>query len=343
MNLWVVNRQGKVSDMTKPIRYDINTDYITPDASEFELAPNDILDFKNGDFIYAKDPLGELKYFGLLNSFEDNRLIGHSLLKLLDFEIIATRISGQSFERHALGLINRYLINDVHKNMKILRIAVESDTPHTYQPSEPPSVVNLMSYLINGFKKYNVVWEFDRFHDGILYTRLISKKDRITVSDNNVGITNWEVSTTNVGSNTPNHVIIVDKAMKNMEVPVILSQWWLTDTNKIVNSTKDVSVVEPTDTVIAIYDKTEADKPTYAEVAEDHLAASYYSHEITVSIEQSNKLINVDDLYIGLFVNVYRYGRKYDSVITAIGTQSDDTTTEVTFGHIRSRFSELLK
>ena len=341
MNIWTITRKGVISDAEEAAGYDINTDAISMDASNFEVKNSDEVIFEDNGFLLAKFHGGKFAYFGLLSSFENDTLVANDLIKLLDFEFPATKGSGSSFEQHAKNLITRYLINDTGKNMSILNIEVRTNTKHIYQPSEPPTPTNLMSYMINGFKKYNVVWRFDRFENGKIYTVIEAPKDTIQLKDNIFSITDWDMSTTEVGKGIVNHLLIVDKTTNNMEAPKVLSQWWLTTDNEVTSNANHAKIFKPTKTKVWIYDTKAEDKPTYQEVAEAEIKGSYYAHELSFKMIK-NELVDIDKLYIGLFVTIIKGGRIFKSVLTGIRMTSDGDAIEFSFGHIRSRFTELL-
>lgn len=342
MNIWVIGRDGKIRDATESYSYEIDMDVLTTNKSSFTLMDESIRYLK-GDFIMGKEPGSrKLKYFGIIDSFEDKKMICNDIITLINFEFPATRMNGQSFESHMKNLITRYLINDFGKELSILEIEVVTNTPHTYQPVDPPTPTNMMKYLINAFKKYNITWTFDRFENGKIYTRIENVKSTIQMKDNVNSFNNWSVSTTEVGKGIENHLIIVNKTTTNSESPVVLSEYWLTTENEVTASINS-KVFLPTRTRIWVYDTEATDKPTYLEVAESDLKGSYYAHEISVDAFKNNNIIDVFNLYHGMLATIIRENVTYQSVLTGYTFDSESELVELRFGHIRSRLSELLE
>lgn len=343
LNIWIINRNGETSESTQVFDYEINTDYITSEKSSFEL-PGNYLEFSIGDFLLAKFKGGDgLAFFGVIDSYENNKIICNDVYSLVNFEFPATRISGKSFEQHAKNLITRYLINDVNKQMNIVDIDVLTNTSHIYQPSEPPTPTNIMKYLINAFKKYNVVWRFDSFQNKRIKTSLVNVTDSIQFKNNLYDFVNWDVSTTEVGRGIDNHLIIIDKRTTNSESPTILSEWWLTTENEVTQDKNHWLIDRPTKTKIYVYDTTEEDKPTYQEVAESEIKGSYYSHEISFEVHNKNKFIDFKALKIGTLANIYYNDAVYQSVLTGFTYSNASEFVQLRFGHIRSRLSEILE
>lgn len=343
LNVWVIKRNGETSESFQVIDYEISIDYLTNEKSSFELL-NNTFDFSRGDFLLAKFKNGGgVAFFGLIDSYENNKVICNDIYNLMNFDFPATRISGKSFEQHAKNLISNYLINDNNKQMKILDVAVMTDTSHLYQPSEPPTPTNIMKYLINAFKKYNVVWRFDDYQNKRIKTSLVNVTDTIQFKNNLYDFVNWDVSTTEVGRGIDNHLMIINKTTKNSEVPTILSQWWLTTENEVTQDANDPLIERPTKTKVYVYDTTEEDKPTYQEVAESEIKGSYYSHEISFEVHNKNKFIDFKTLKIGTLANIYYNDTVYQSVLTGYTYSNASEFVQLRFGHIRSRLSEILE
>lgn len=344
MNIWIIKRNGVIDGGMEVYTYDgIGRDYITTEKATFRTTKDD-LDVTKGDFLMAKFPNGEgISYFGVIQSYENRDIVCNDIISLVNFEFPATRSTGPSFELHAKNLINRYLIQDPSKLMDILEITIKSNTTHIYQPSEPPTPTNLMKYLINGFKKYNVVWTFDRFENGKIYTSIESVTTSIRLKNNLSHFIDWDVSTTEVGRGIDNHLLIVNKTTNNSEGPNVLSEWWLTMENTVVNNRNNPLIFKPTKTKVWIYDTTVEDKPTYQEVAESELLGSYYAHEISVKVHFDNQIVDLRKLQIGTLATIYYNDREYKSVLTGYSFDSNSPYATVMFGHIRSRFSELLE
>ena len=342
LNIWIIKRNGETSDHRKTVSYEINRDYLTAEKSTFEVLED--VEFQNGDFLMAKFQDGKgVAFFGVIDSSENKTIVCNDIFSLVNFEFPATRISGDSFENHARNLINRYLIQDQNKVMNILDINVTSNTRHIYQPAEPPTPTNLMKYLINGFKKYNVVWSVDGIENGRIKSRIHACTDTIQIKDNVYSFIDWDVSTTEVGKGVENHILIINKNTTNSEGPNILSQWWLTSDNEVVNNHDHPNIVKPTKTKVWIYDTTEEDKPSYEDVANSELKGRYYSHEIMVKIPTDSEIIDFDILTIGRLATIVRNEVTYQSVLTGYLLNDEEEYITLYFGHIRSRLSELLE
>ncbi len=342
MNIWVLSRNLEEVQHTQTSEHEMSTDYITMDPSRFDILDNDIT-YKKGDFLIGKfEDTSLFSYFGIITSKEDNTFVTKSLLALLDFEIPTARIKGPSFETHVRDLIYKYLVNDPTKNLNNLVIDVETNTPHNYQPKEPPSQTNMTTYMINGFKKYNVVWEFVRVKDDKIYTVLKRVTKKVHIKNNVDYLYNWSFSNTEVGVGVANQLLIVDKTTNDMMNPKILSTWYINEENELTQNADDPKIYKPTKTVVNIYDTTEEKKPAYKDVADEELKGATYSHEIQCTMRRGNLLISDEDLLIGTLYEIVYDGETYQSVIAGYSF-SDDITVELRFGHIRSRLSEILE
>ncbi|MBS7578288.1 MULTISPECIES: hypothetical protein [unclassified Enterococcus] len=343
VNLWIIDRQGDITQ--EPIvvsRSTIQPDYITQDSSEFELP--ETATFVQGDFVLAKVMNSEsIVYFGVVSSYEDNKLIANDILNLVNFEFPATRMTGSSFEQHFKNLVNRYLLQDTTKDLSILDIDVKTNTSHIYQPAEPPTATNLMKYAINAFKKYNIVWRFDRFENGRIKTVIEAVTDSISFKDNIVDLQDWEVSTTEVGKNTENHLMIVNKNTTNSEGPNILAERYLTTENEITSAASNPNISKPTKTKVAIFDTTATSNPTYDELANSELKGNFYSHEITFTMSKDNEFLPFYKMKLGTLATIFREGKMYKSVLTGYEYASDSNRILMKFGHVKSRLSELLE
>lgn len=342
VNIWIIDRNGEITQ--EPIivsRSTIQPDYITQDSSQFELP--ETASFVRGDFILAKvADSSAVTYFGVVASYEDNTVIANDLLGLVNFEFPATRMSGPSFEQHLKNLINRYLIQDGAKKLNILDIEVKTNTSHIYQPSEPPTPTNLMSYAVNGFKKYNIIWRFDKFENGRIKTVIEAVTDSVKFKDSIADFQDWEISTTEVGKNTENHLMIVNKNTTNSEGPNVLAERYLTTNNDVTSNSNDPAVFKPTTTKVAIYDTTATEKPTYDDLANSELKGNYYSHEISFTMYKDNEFLEIQKLKLGTLATIYKGGKVYKSVLTGYEYPSDSDRVLMKFGHIKSRLSEIL-
>lgn len=343
LNVWFLNRRGEISQEPVIVEdYDINRDYITQEKSEFTLPS--IVAFEKGDFLFAKFSGGSRNvFFGIIDSYEGDKVVATDIYNLVNFDFPATRISGSSFESHFYNLINRYLVQDTTKQMSILDVEVRTNTAHIYQPSEPPTATNLVKYAINAFKKYNVIWEFDRFENGRIKTYLEHITDMIQLKNNVYDFVNWEVSTTEVGKNTENMLLIVNKNTNNSEGPNILATWYLTTNNEVTQNSNDSAIFKPTKTKVHIYDTTATDAPSYSDVANSELKGNYYSHEINFDIKNESEIIDFESLRIGTLANIYYNEKLFQSVLTGYQITSNSDFIGLKFGHIRSRLSEVLE
>lgn len=343
MNIWILKRDlsGEVQH-TQTSEHDMNEDYITLDSSRFDIIKKDIT-YNKGDFLIAKfEDTSNFSYFGVITSKEDNTFVCKTMLSLLDFEIPTARIKGSSFEAHARDLINKYLINDPTKMSDKIVVNIATNTPHNYQPKEPPSVTTLTKYMINGFKKYNIVWEFEKVENGKIYTVLRRIDKKLSLKNNLDYLYGWEFSNTEVGVGVANKLLIVDKATTDMMNPKILSTWYINEENVLTQNENDPKIYRPTKTVVNIYDTTEEKKPAYSDVADEELKGSTYSHEIRCIMRRNNNMISDDDIKIGTKYSINYDNEIYESVIAGYSFK-DETEVELRFGHIRSKFSELLE
>lgn len=342
LNVWVIRRDGTTSESHTTVSYIISRDYLTAEKSSFEILED--VEFQNGDLLMAKFQEGKgVAFFGIIDSSENNKIVCNDLFTIVNFEFPATRITGDSFENHARNLITRYLVQDVNKLMDILDINVMSNTKHIYQPAEPPTPTNLMKYLINGFKKYNVVWSMDGISNGRIKSTLNACTETIQLKDNVTSFENWDISTTEVGKGVENHLLIINKNTTNSEGPNILSQWWLTRDNEVVSNVNHPSIIKPTKTKVWVYDTTEEDKPAYEDIANSELKGGYYSHEITVDIPIDSEIIQFELLTIGRLATIVHKETTYQSVLTGYALSNESQAITLRFGHIRSRLSELLE
>lgn len=343
MLIWIINRQGEQIGLENAVNSVYGVDAISNEKSTFPLL-NPEKKYQKGDFILAKEEDGSgINYFGVIDSYEDNTLVANDITVLANFEFPAGKISGDSFEDHFYKLLKRYLLDDPTKDLGILEVEVRTSTKHLYQPKETPTATNLMKYLVNAFKKYNIVWQFDRFEGGKIYTYIEAVKESFQMKDNLSEFRDWEVSTTEVGKDTENMLLIVDKAMTDVMNPKILSTWYLKDDNTVTQDKTDPNIIKPTKTKVNIYDTTATDKPTYESVANSELKGSYYSHEIKVNADIDNRMVNVRDLRVGHLANIHYEDTLYKSVLSGFSIKEGTNTIELRFGNTRSRISELLE
>ena len=196
--------------------------------------------------------------------------------------------------------------------------------------------------MINGFKKYNIVWEFVKVKDGKIHTVLKRITKKVKIKNNVDYLYDWSFSNTEVGVGVANKLLIVDKTTTDMMNPKILSTWYINEENELTQNASDPKIYKPTKTVVNIYDTTEEKKPAYKDVADEELKGSTYSHEIQCTMRRGNLLISDEDLAIGTLYEIIYDGETYQSVIAGYAF-NDDLTVELRFGHIRSRLSEILE
>lgn len=340
LNTWFINRQGSVVAYELVRDYEINVDYLTGDYSKFVLMNYQFV--KKGMFVISKySGEGKIAFFGVVKSVDNNTINCGDIFTMADFEITTTAKSGNSFEDHAITLLNKYLLNDASKEASIVEITKLSNTPHIYQPSDPPTARSLTNYLINAFKKYNIVWKFVSW-DGEKIKTSIERVDKtFQIKDNGNSFANWEYYSSSLAD--VNKILIVDKNTTDMENINLLATYYLTSDNEITTNWQDARVIKPTQEKIYFYDSTAEDKPTYLSVANSELKGNVYSHEIEFDLYRESTLIDFDDLKIGSLFNIYRGSELFQSVLTGYSFSSGSAFVHLTFGNIRSRLSEVLE
>ena len=319
--------------------FEVGIDEIEEEASSFVL--DKYIKVKSGDFLLAKYiPSGKIVYFGVISSQEDKKINCKGLLSLAESEIPTVKITGNNYEEHIRRLIEYYLLNDTTKCLKnILDVKAESITSHSYQAVET-NKRRLNEYIINGFKKYNVKWYFKEIKGGKIYTGIRAIKDSIHLKDNSSEFNDWDVFVKDPGPGNENKLIFVDKAMKDIENPAILSTWYLDDENNLTQDSSDKNITRPTVNLVNIYDQTMEDKPSFEDVAKSELKGNAYSHEIKVSVVLNAKNINVEDIETGLLATIVYKNQTYKSVLTAWRIISTKNMIELTFGNVRSRLMD---
>ncbi len=308
-------------------------------TSEFTLSEN--VQVEKGDWLVAKFvPSGKTAYFGVIDSQENYTIRCRGLMGLGDSEFPTFRTSGMSFEAHARSMLNKYLTNDPTKNLRnILDISVETDTPHTYQATEL-NARKLNSYLINGFKKYNVKWYFKSIAGGRIRTGLKRIERKIQIKDNSSEFSDWDFFVKKPGSGSENALLIVDKATRSIDNPIILATYYLENDNNVTTNANSAKIIRPTVNKVNIYDQEIEDKPTFAEVADSELKGNAYSHEISCKVIFGAKNIDVENIETGMLATVKVKGTVYPSVLTAWRVTSNENKMQLTFGNIRSRVND---
>lgn len=340
LNTWFINRQGNVVNYELVRDYEIKSDYLTGDLSKFVVTQYQTI--KKGMFVISKyASQGNVAFFGVVKSVDNSTINCGEIFTTADFEITTTSKSGNSFEAHAISLINKYLINDPSKEANIIEITKLTDTPHVYQPSDPPTARSLTSYLINGFKKYNIVWKFVEW-DGKKIKTTIERIDRsLQIKDNGNSFANWEYYSSSMAD--VNKLLIVDKATNDMENIGLFATYYLTSDNEITTNWQDARVIKPTQEKVFFYDNAAEDKPSYIDVANSELKGNVYSHEIEFDLYRDSTLIDFENLEIGTLFNIYRGSELFQSVLTGYSFSSGSSFVHLTFGNIRSRLSEILE
>ena len=350
LNCYILQRDNlAIKAHFTPRSYIINRDYLTNEKSNFEL--DRLIEAEQGDFIIAKDKiissdLGSIVYFGVVDSREDNDIDCTDLYSLLNFDFVATRQTGDSFERHLHTLIDYYLLSDPSTEISDnVTVNIASNTPFSFQPSESPAARNLTTYLIDCFRKYNITWninniEYDENRQLRVNTVIAQKTRSLNIKNNAFAFVNWSIYVTPAGRASENRLLIVDSTTTNSEAPIILSTWY---TDMLGNLTQDASNVRtPVKTRIFIYDREQEDPPTYQQVARSELNVNLYAHEIEFDLVKNNNLITLEDLEIGLKVNIVYNDMLYQSVLTGYIINHQSEFVSLKFGHIRSTFADVL-
>lgn len=315
--------------------YDFTVDEIDATVkSEFELDRE--VEVFTGDWLRAKDSIsGKVWYFGFVDSSEKKKVRCRGLLGLADSTIVTRQTSGSSFELHSLNLVRKYLLQDSTKNLPCLDVQIESNTSHAYQATDI-SVKKLNSYLINGFKKYNVKWYFKALSKEKILTAFKTNVKTIRFTDTTSEIFGWDVFVKRSNSGNENEILIVDKNVSDMENPIILATYYLAE-NGITQNPNDTTITRPTVTTTYLYDTTATDKPSYESVANSELKGNAYSHEISFYIRFDSQNFDIDEIETGLYADIYYHGINYKSVITALSVSNDLEALKVTCGNVRSR------
>lgn len=331
--------------------YEINRDYLTNEKSTFTLS--EAVNAEYGDFVLVKrsNDINNFLYCGVIDSFTENSMVTCDLYNIVNFEFAATRKTGSSstggFGGHIKNLLDIYLDNSKSIYGLTYTLDDSAKVAYSYQPSSPPTVTNMVDYLVNGFKKYNVTFEFDKIKtnsDNSIEIKMVIKKrnDRIQIKNNNYSFVNWDVYENDGGHNLENELLIIDKLTTNSENPIVLSTYYLTKDGQITQVLND-NVRKPTKTKIYIYDSSQADAPSFLEVAQSELAGNVYSHEINVDMLKNNNILDESSIQIGLLANIIYGQTLYQSVLTGYLISSQNDFIQLKFGNIRSTLKEVLK
>lgn len=124
-----------------------------------------------------------------------------------------------------------------------------------------------------------------------------------------------------------------------------MGTWYLTTDNEVTKTLSD-KVARPTMTEVYIYDEEQAanqeDKPSLDDIAKDQLKGNSYSHEISCKVRRDNHILPVDQIKVGLLVDIVYDNVKYQSVLSGYRIE-ENTYVELNFGHIRSRLGEYME
>ncbi|MGO2892104.1 MAG: hypothetical protein ACTIC2_08985 [Enterococcus devriesei] len=320
---------------------EIEYDAISNSQSNFKTGVEKIT-ASIGDFVLVKEFIsGKFIYFGVIQSKEKQEFGACQIFSLLDFDFVATRISGKSFENHFKTLVINNLINDETKDIPHLVIYVRTNTEHLYQPSNPPTVTNLMKYYFNAFKKYNIVWRFVEIDtEGNLITELIRIESHLKIKDNISDFSEWDVNVRTANTDNENKLLIVNKKTTSSESPLILATYFLTKNNELTIDSNHQNIERPTATKVYIYDTEQEDRPTFENVAKSELSGNAYSHEITFDVRRDSSVLKEKDIFLGLLVRLTIDGQQFDSVLSYF--KREESFIELKFGNIRSRLTEYI-
>lgn len=347
LNLYVIDRtDGVIKGFSECFEYQINRDYLTNEKSRF--MPFVKIDVKDGDFLYAKtDNLTEkILYFGIIESFQNSEILCCDLYNIANFEIVTTKKSGTSYGMHIQNLLNFYL--DSSKLVYRVNRTVDpsSNVNFAYIPKEPIETKNFIEYLIDGFKKYGVIWEVTSVtiasdQDYAVNTTIKKVTDSIQIKANSETFINWEVYDNETDLKFENRLLIVNKNTNNSEAPGVLSTWYLKTDGTLTQNPND-GVFKPTKDKIYIYDLAQSNPPSYQEVAQSNLAGRTKSHEINFDLLKTGNLISLDDIKIGMNATISYDGKIYNSVLTGYEISSQNDYIHLRFGFIRSVLNSVL-
>ncbi|MCL2536946.1 MAG: hypothetical protein FWE51_01505 [Coriobacteriia bacterium] len=336
--------------------WDISRDYLTNEKSSF--VPFGTWEAQQGDFLVAKSSLldwvsksGNRRfkpfYTGVFDSFESEKIVCCDLYNLLNFEFVATRMTGTDVTGHLFALIMQNLINDTTKNIGDIEVSADNSAINwSYQPAEPPTATNMVTYFINAFRKYNVLWDVDYFEDsGIGALKMVTSvrhvARRISLKDNTSAFLDWDVYVDPGGFSEQNKLVIVNKKTVDMLAPMVMSTWYIRSDGEIVQ-VADEGVHRPTRDKVFIFDTTQQDQPTQLEVARAELSASNYSHEINFNMKKSNSLLDWHDLEMGMLANIVYNNDIFESIMTGYRVSSGSDLIGLRFGYVRSTLQQLL-
>lgn len=366
--LYILDRKTlEIKSHSTCYHYEINRDYLLNEGSTF--TPTTRVIANNGDFIMLKrkeelnleqsmkltkvlsNGIREIRplYFGIVDQFDNNKVVGHDLYNLINFEFPATRSTGNDVGQHMLTLLNRYLINDVTKIANAIQVVVSQsclNVGFSHQPNDSPTSTNLLDYFIDIFKKYNITWGvesiyYDDNNDLKILTHFRRQERTYQLKDNSYYLVNWDVFIANQDYGQENMLLIIDSATTDMELPVILSTYYVDMQGNITQSFNE-NIFTPTKTKIHILDTAEPNLPTYLEIARSELSRVEYSHEITVDLQVNNPLIPFDDMEIGLLATIVWQDKALTSILTGYSIDSGRGFITLKFGFIKSTLKKYI-
>lgn len=356
LNIYILNRSDlAIQSFNRCFAYEISRDYLTNEKSTFNVEGP--YDAEQGDFLIAKDSndkniSSSIKplYFGVIDSFENNSIVTCDLYNIVNFSFAATRktggASGGGFGVHVQNLLNKYL--DSSKLVSKISWTVDDSAKvaYSYQPNNPPTPTNLVDYLINGFKKYNITWEVDSIsydaNNSLQINTIIKQKENvIRLKNNNYSFVNFDVYVNDTGRSLENELLIIDNVTGDSENPYILETYYLAKDGTITQSINN-NVWQPTKTKVYIYDTTQQDAPTYLEVAQSELAGNTYAHEINFDLVKNNNIVSLNDLEIGLLAEIVYNDTIFNSVLTGYIISSENNFVHLRFGHTRSTLRDII-
>ncbi|OIL58296.1 hypothetical protein ATX23_09315 [Oenococcus oeni] len=339
------------------LSYDIFYDYV--DNSTSTLVLNDNGTSQLGDYVAVKvQNTNTLLYFGMLSDVQmtddanTNTLTAVDIRNVLNGDIIVTAKTGTSRESHLIKLIKNYIASNSSTNLLSFGLSNSTNTAFTLTNSDTIDTYNFVDYITRCFTLQNIVMSIKSLAKGAssngvpFYYPVIDVhkvSNTITLKNNIAAFTGWTVDDSRLLRGYANELWIVDQASTDMENPTILSKYWLQKDGTIVSSINS-NVIQPTQVVISLFDKTATDNPTYAALADETLTGNEYSHQIQFPMPIQNNFFSISQLEIGLLTKIYYVqtinGKSnttiYNSVLSAYEISSDSNEIILTFGNLRS-------
>jgi len=362
IDVYIIDRAtGIIKNYNPCYDFEIVRDYLSLEKSSFILFGDWTAEV--GDFLIVKSSdtkvtgIGSFKpfYTGVIDSFEDDSIIAIESYGMFAFDFVAISMSGQSIEKNLYDILtyNFYFTNDQLNSYTFLTYG-ETSTPFSYQPSQPPTITSFQDYLVDNFKKYNVTVEVD-FVKSLqqntsntyqIYFKIKKKTNKIQLKNNSYSFINWSVYENDGTNGKENKLWIVDKNNptfpSNPAYTTILSVWYIDVNGNLTQSIND-NVARPVTNKIYLYDASQPDAPTYLEIAQSELSGNQYAHEIDFDMIENDNFLTLDQLEIGLLVDIFYNGTIYSSVLTGYSVSSQNNFVSLKFGNIRSTLSQAIK